>query len=82
MKRQAVNSSSLFSVGYDEAARVLEIEFHSGEMYRYFDVPPIVVRDLLHANSIGHYFAHFVKHSFRWEHMIARPPPNATSHDL
>ncbi|WP_117179044.1 KTSC domain-containing protein [Mariniflexile rhizosphaerae] len=26
------------SVGYDKEARILEIEFHNGAVYQYFDV--------------------------------------------
>ena len=39
MKRVAVDSSSIASVGYDSKAYVLEIEFRNGGVYRYLDVP-------------------------------------------
>ena len=40
MRRQAVVSSMLHSIGYDAAHRSLEIEFASGgTVYEYLDVP-------------------------------------------
>ena len=39
MRRQAVTSSMLNSIGYDAAHRSLEIEFVSGTVYEYLDVP-------------------------------------------
>lgn len=65
MKRTPVESSSLASVGYDAATRTLEVEFHDGDVYQYFNVPPVVYRDLIHAPSIGQYFAFFVKSGYR-----------------
>lgn len=56
MRRTAVASSVLKSVGYDPATAVLEIEFVSGDVYRYFAVPPSVHRALVDAESPGAYF--------------------------
>jgi len=39
MKRQAVESSNLASVGYDVENEILEVEFKHGRVYQYFDVP-------------------------------------------
>ncbi|RLK52145.1 KTSC domain-containing protein [Microbacterium telephonicum] len=46
----------LRSVGYDAATALLEIEFTSGDVYRYFAVPPSVHRALMDADSPGAYF--------------------------
>ncbi len=51
-----MTSSVLASVGYDAATALLEIEFTSGEVYRYFAVPPSVHRALMEAPSPGAYF--------------------------
>ena len=57
MRRIWVDSSSIASVGYDAAGRVLEIEFReSGDVYRYFDVPEEEYAALLAADSRGTYF--------------------------
>ncbi len=49
VERTPVHSSALRSVGNDQEQRVLEIEFTSGAVYQYFDVPPEVYRGLMAA---------------------------------
>jgi len=56
MKRTPVQSRSLRALGYDPEQRVLEVEFRSGALYRYEQVPPAVVQALLEADSLGRYF--------------------------
>lgn len=56
MKRAAVDSSSLRSVGYDPERQELEVEFHNGSLYRYEQVPADIVQALLGADSLGRYF--------------------------
>ncbi|MGE5620703.1 MAG: KTSC domain-containing protein [Sphingomonadaceae bacterium] len=66
MKRQRVESSNLRSVGYDEAQQILEIEFWSGGVYRYYGVPPEVYRELLEASSKGRYFLSKIRNEYRY----------------
>ena len=40
---------------------VLELEFSSGDLYRYFAVPPSVHRGLLSAESAGRFFAERIR---------------------
>jgi hypothetical protein len=61
MNRTAVSSSNLASVGYDAAQRILEIEFLSGSVYQYFNVPQSVYEGLMAAESHGRYFDANVK---------------------
>lgn len=56
MQRQPVESSMLRSAGYDAEHSVLELEFNSGRVYQYFDVPPEVFEELIAADSKGRYF--------------------------
>jgi hypothetical protein len=56
MRREPVSSSVLHTVGYDSETAVLEIEFVSGDVYRYFTVPPSVHRSLMDAESPGSFF--------------------------
>jgi hypothetical protein len=44
------------SVGYDEEERTLEIEFRTGDVYEYLDVPPDVFRALRVTASKGRLF--------------------------
>lgn len=61
MRRRAVVSSAIASVGYDEATAELELEFLSGEVYRYFAVPRSVHAHLLSAPSMGRYFQQHIR---------------------
>jgi KTSC domain len=53
MQRQAVQSRALRSVGYDAELQELEIEFSSGQVYRYSTVPHSVYDWLLRASNKG-----------------------------
>lgn len=64
MQRHPVSSTNLASVGYDLPSQTLEVEFNSGGVYQYFDVPEHVHQELLAAGSVGSYFARSIKNSF------------------
>jgi len=44
------------SVGYEAKSRILEIEFDSGAVYQYWDVPLRTYEELRAAGSKGRYF--------------------------
>jgi hypothetical protein len=56
MRREAVESATMKSVGYESKSRILEIEFQSGVVYQYLDVPKRVHEALRGAESKGQYF--------------------------
>ena len=58
--------SALRSVGYDEAAQILEIEFLSGGVYRYYGVAREVYQELLDAPSKGSYFLKHIKDEYQY----------------
>lgn len=64
MQRHPVSSSNIASIGYDLASFTLEIEFNSGRVYQYFDVPEHIHQELMSAGSAGSYFARSIKNSF------------------
>jgi hypothetical protein len=66
MTRQQVSSSDLRSVGYDPIQSVLEIEFNSGGIYQYFNVPENVYHGLMTASSHGRYFHAHIKDHYRY----------------
>ena len=66
MTRHPVESSNLRSVGYDEFLLVLEIEFKSGAVYRYYGVPSEVHDELINAESVGKYFNANVKSKYNF----------------
>ena len=61
MIRQPVNSSAVRSVGYDRRSRTLEVEFTSGEVYRYLGVERIVFGALLRSDSPGRFVNERIK---------------------
>ena len=72
IKRQPVESTVLAAVGYDAERRLLEIEFHSGAIYRYLEVPEEIHRRLLAAESKGQFFGANIRNKFRSERVKAR----------
>lgn len=66
MRRIAVNSSNLESVGYDPQTRVLEIEFKDHSIYQYQNVPQSVHKELMEAESHGKYFAKFIRNVYQY----------------
>ena len=66
MDRQSVSSSNIKSVGYDSKSKILEIEFHSGGIYQYFNVPESIYNGILSASSHGSYFHRYIKDKYQW----------------
>ncbi len=50
--------------------RVLEVEFLSGSLYQYFNVPEQVYRALMGASSHGSYFAEYIRQSYRYKQVL------------
>ena len=69
MIHQYVESSSVRSLGYDPGDRALEVQFVSGGVYRYLDVPARVVEGLARASSIGSYVARNVRGRYRFRRL-------------
>ena len=69
MFREPVVSESIASVGYDDDAEVLEVEFVTGAVYRYCGVPQDVFEDLRQAPSKGAFFNRRIKDAYAWEEM-------------
>jgi ATP-dependent DNA helicase RecG len=65
IKRTPVASSNIASVGYDAENQILEIEFHHGAIYQYFDVPKEVYDELMRAGAIGSYYMNEIKEKFK-----------------
>jgi hypothetical protein len=53
MSRTPVKSSNIKSIGYDQAAETLEVEFSGERIYQYFGVPQDLHSDLMKARSHG-----------------------------
>lgn len=61
-----VSSSNISRVRYDEKSSTLEIEFHNGRIYQYFDVPAGIFDGLTRAESKGQFFSQQIKGHFRY----------------
>jgi hypothetical protein len=70
LERQSVKSCILRSVGYDDAMKNLEIEFHSGLVYQYSGVPTKVYNDLISSSAVGKYFSEKVRNRFRAKQLV------------
>lgn len=64
MERQPVASSNVASVGYDEDAKQLQVEFKNGSVYSYWNVPVTEFRALMAARSKGSYLHFYIKGSY------------------
>jgi len=64
MKRQAVRSSAIRSIGYDPRERILEVEFTDDTIYEFLPVPAELVRALFAAESKGTFFDERIRNSY------------------
>ncbi|MGI8959602.1 MAG: KTSC domain-containing protein [Bryobacteraceae bacterium] len=64
MHLTAVESTALATVAYDEARELLQVEFCSRLVYRYFGVPAAVYQGLLDATSKENYFNQTIRGRF------------------
>lgn len=55
ISRHLVASSAIASVGYHARARLLDVEYRTGRVYRYRRVPAAAYRALLEADSVGRF---------------------------
>lgn len=72
MEKQPVKSRILRSVGYDDSAKILEIEFQSGLVYQYTGVPLKVYQDLLHADATGKYYSEKIRPKFTAKQVLLK----------
>ncbi len=60
-------STVIHSIGYNKAKQLLIIEFVSGAIYHYKQVPPSIYRAFKDSESKGVYFNDHVKDKFHFE---------------
>lgn len=61
MERNPVKSSNISTVGYDKESKELEVEFTSGGVYSFKDVPKEKYEEMIKAPSAGRYFLAEIK---------------------
>ena len=67
--RNAVESSSIVSEGYDVQTNSLDIEYVTGGVYRYFAVPASVYAQFLAADSKGSFVNTVIKKNYRFSRL-------------
>lgn len=63
MQRTPVDSSSIKAIGHEK--NVLSVEFKTGAVYHYQNVPPSIAQKLMEAESVGGYFAANIRDRFK-----------------
>jgi hypothetical protein len=66
MDRIQVVSGNIRSIGYDTDKRILEVEFKSGSIYQYSNVPEHEYEGLLNASSKGRYLNNHIKDRYTY----------------
>lgn len=64
MERYSVASSNIVSIGYDTDTETLEVEFLSGTIYQYFNVPQNMYDQLNQAGSKGRFLNTYIKKAY------------------
>jgi len=67
MFREPVVSSSIAAIGYAEDTEMLEVEFATGRVYRYFGVSDGVHEKFLAAPSKGSFFNEHIRDDYPCE---------------
>jgi hypothetical protein len=73
MERVPLQSRAVASAGYDAETCALEIEFTSGRVYRFSDVPAGVYDWLLRVPNKGVYVARSVTNRYAYEDVTCQP---------
>lgn len=66
MEREIVSSSTIVSIGYDPSTETLEIEFRSGRIYQYYNVPEPVYQQLMEAPSKGQFHHTYIRNAYSY----------------
>jgi hypothetical protein len=74
MERVLFKSRAVTSAGYDAETRTLELEFSSGRVYRFSDVPESVYDWLLRVPNKGTYVSKSITGLYAYEDVTVRAP--------
>jgi hypothetical protein len=79
MQREALKSRSVKSVGYDPESRELEVEFATGRVYSYSDVPGSVHAWLLRTTNKGSFVTRMIAPVYAYRLVSDGRPPRGTA---
>ena len=66
MERTPVTSTTVKSLGYEASTKTLEVEFNSGAIYQYMEVPASVFTDLMRASSHGSFLNRHIRGHYEY----------------
>ncbi|WAS55389.1 DUF853 family protein [Burkholderia ambifaria] len=66
MERETVDSSTVLAIGYEPTTSILEIEFKTGRVYQYYNVPQVVYDQFMVSDSKGKFFNSYVKSAYAY----------------
>ena len=64
MERETVESSTVLSIGYEPTTGTLEIEFKTGRLYQYYNVPEPIYQQFLESDSKGKFLHAYIKPAY------------------
>ena len=67
--RVKVNSSKIWSIGYDAFTKTLEVEFYEEGVYHYYEVPETIYTQLMYADPVDDYLNKNIASKYRSEHI-------------
>lgn len=81
MERVPLRSNAVVSAGYDAETRSLEVEFSSGRVYRFSNVPVSVYDWLLRVPNKGVYISRSITGRYEYED-VTHPSHDGDEDDL
>ena len=70
MMKATLSSSVIASVAYDAPTKTLQVEFRTGRVYWYLDVPQSEFEALTRAPSAGGYFNHEIRDRYAFREIV------------
>jgi hypothetical protein len=61
VRRKKVDSSIIYSIGYDRKESILELEFIDGAVFQYTGVPYREYMGLMDSGSLGKYYLRYIR---------------------
>jgi hypothetical protein len=78
MHYDALSSSIISSIGYDDEQQLLEVHFSDGDIHQYLDVPVEKFKALMATDAHESYFAHNIRGMYEYR-QVATGLPKAYS---
>lgn len=68
-KRERVNSSNIYSVGYSYETNTLQIEFKNRQVYEYYNVPVNIYIEFMNSQSKGKYATKYIYYKYKYQNI-------------